>query len=172
MSSAYRLRPDYQDDDFDYEDEHVELESDKDEYDDEDEDEEEHKSTAVTFFSYSRADSDFALRLAKDLREAGASVWVDQLDVKLGQRWDSAVESALEECPSMLVILSSSSVVSDNVMDEVAFALENKKTVIPILCSDCKIPFRLRRVQYVDFRLEYEKSLKRLLQALGAPKTS
>ena len=96
MSSAYRLRPDYQDDDFDYEDEHVELESDKDEYDDEDEDEEEHKSTAVTFFSYSRADSDFALRLAKDLREAGASVWVDQLDVKLGQRWDSAVESALE----------------------------------------------------------------------------
>jgi hypothetical protein len=83
------------------------------------------------FFSYSREDSHFALRLAGDLKEAGARVWLDQLDIAPGQRWDRAVEDALANCGSMLVILSPASVDSTNVMDEVSFALEEKKTVIP-----------------------------------------
>jgi hypothetical protein len=33
----------------------------------------------VAFFSYCREDSDFALRLAEDLKTAGALVWIDQL---------------------------------------------------------------------------------------------
>ncbi len=36
------------------------------------------------FFSYSRLDAEFALKLAKDLRNAGASVWIDQLDISPG----------------------------------------------------------------------------------------
>src|SRR6266852_3699466 len=31
----------------------------------------------LAFFSYSRQDSEFALKLAKDLRAAGAAVWLD-----------------------------------------------------------------------------------------------
>src|SRR5271169_3102645 len=33
------------------------------------------------------ADSQFVLRLAEDLKTAGASVWLDQLDITPGQRW-------------------------------------------------------------------------------------
>ena len=36
------------------------------------------------FFSYSRTDSEFVLKLAKDLRKAGANIWLDQLDIKAG----------------------------------------------------------------------------------------
>ena len=32
-----------------------------------------------TFFSYSRDDSEFVLKLAKDLRAASVNVWLDQL---------------------------------------------------------------------------------------------
>jgi hypothetical protein len=53
----------------------------------------------VAFFSYSREDSEFALRLAADLRAAGANVWIDQLDIGPGQRWDRSVQDALENCP-------------------------------------------------------------------------
>jgi TIR domain len=120
------------------------------------------------FFSYSRHDSEFVLKLAKDLRAAGARVWLDQLDIHPGQRWDSAIEQALADCPHLLVILSPSSVESTNVMDEVSFALEEKKLVIPVLYQDCKIPFRLRRLQYVDARVEYGKGLAELLRMLGA----
>ena len=125
------------------------------------------QSAPAAFFSYSREDSDFALRLAGDLKAAGASVWLDQLDIIPGQRWDRAVEDALARCPRMLIILSPASVDSTNVMDEVSFALEEKKTVIPIICKDCVVPFRLRRVQYVDFRKDYARGLKELLKTLN-----
>ena len=42
--------------------------------------------TGKTFFSYSRDDSEFVLKLAKDLRAAGADVWLDQLDIGAGKR--------------------------------------------------------------------------------------
>jgi TIR domain len=121
----------------------------------------------LAFFSYSRNDSEFALKLAKDLRQHGAPVWLDQLDIDPGERWDSAVEEALATCPRMLLILSPESVDSTNVMDEVSFALDEHKTVIPVLYRDCKIPFRLRRVQYIDARTDYEWGLHELLRVLG-----
>ncbi|NIV92430.1 hypothetical protein GWN42_06400 [candidate division KSB1 bacterium] len=50
-----------------------------------------------------------------------------------------------------MVILSPTSVASENVMDEVGFALEEKKRIFPVLYRRCKIPFRIRRIQRSDF---------------------
>jgi formylglycine-generating enzyme required for sulfatase activity len=68
----------------------------------------------------------------------------------------------------MLVILSPDSVGSTNVMDEVSFALEEQKAVIPVLHRDCDIPFRLRRVHRVDVRTNYDQGLQDLLGVLKA----
>lgn len=122
--------------------------------------------TATTFFSYSREDSQFVVGLAKDLRAAGAVVWLDQLDIGPGKRWDSAVEEALRRCPRQVVVLTPAAVNSVNVMDEVSFALEQGKQVIPVLYRDCQIPFRLLRVQYIDFRADYASGLQALLRTL------
>ena len=121
----------------------------------------------AAFFSYSRDDSEFALRLAEDLKAAGANVWLDQLDIAPGQRWARAVQDALNNCHRLLVILSPSSVNSANVADEFAFALEENKTVIPVLYRECKVPFQLRPFQYVDLRTDYARGLKTLLKTLG-----
>jgi hypothetical protein len=83
----------------------------------------------TAFFSYSREDSKFALQLAQDLKAAGANVWIDQLDIDPGQEWDSAVEAAVTQAPRMLLILSPSSVKSRNVRNEIAFALDENKTI-------------------------------------------
>ena len=129
----------------------------------------------VAFFSYSREDSEFALRLASDLKAAGSSVWIDQLDIGPGQLWDRAVQNALESCPSVLIILSPASVNSDNVMDEVSFALDQKKALVPVLYRDCDIPFRVRRFQHLDFRSNYEQmleELKKCLHIAGKPEAA
>jgi len=123
--------------------------------------------TTKTFFSYARADSEFVLRLVKELRAAGADVWLDQLDIGPGEHWDSAVENALRMCPRHVTVLSPEAVSSQNVMDEVSYALEEHKQVIPLLYRDCSIPFRLRRVQWVDFRRDYSSGLRDLARALG-----
>jgi tetratricopeptide (TPR) repeat protein len=120
-----------------------------------------------TFFSYARADSQFVLQLVKDLRVAGAAVWLDQFDIGAGAHWDTAVEKALRECPRQVIVLSPAAVNSDNVKDEVSFALEENKEVIPLLYRDCMIPFRLRRVEYIDFRGEYAAGIQVLLKALA-----
>lgn len=120
----------------------------------------------IAFFSYSREDSEFALRLANDLKGAGSAVWIDQIDIGPGERWDRVVQQALESCPSVLIILSPSSVNSNNVMDEVSFALDQQKAIIPVLYRDCDIPFRLRRFQHLDFRSNYEHMLQELRKCL------
>ena len=51
----------------------------------------------TTFISYSRVNSDFAVRLAKDLKKGDYDVWLDQLDIPTGSRWDDEIEKALEE---------------------------------------------------------------------------
>lgn len=118
------------------------------------------------FFSYSRDNSEFVLQLAQDLRKAGATIWLDQLDITPGSRWDSAIETALNNAGRLLVVLSCQSVVSHNVLDEVSYALEENKIVVPVLLESCDIPFRLRRLQYADFTGDYMKGIKTLTDAL------
>jgi hypothetical protein len=126
------------------------------------------KPIQLAYCSYAREDAEFVLRLAKDLRARGAEVWIDQLDIAPGQRWDRAIEDALAKCPQLLAILSPAAVESTNVMDEVSFALEDGKSIVPVLHRDCKIPFRLRGLQYVDLSLNYSAGLDRLIETLKA----
>jgi hypothetical protein len=55
-------------------------------------------------------------------------------------------------------------------MDEVSYALEEHKKVVPVLLEDCEIPFRLRRLQYADFSGNRETGLKTLVDALHLEK--
>jgi chaperonin GroEL len=124
--------------------------------------------TFSAFFSYSRKDMDFVLRLAADLKAAGAPVWVDQLDIEPGTHWDREVQNALNNCPRMLVILSPAAVDSVNVLDEMARGLRKRKAIIPVLYLDCDVPLQLERLHYIDFRTDYAAGFKALLKALGA----
>jgi hypothetical protein len=120
------------------------------------------------FISYSRLDSSFANSLAADLKAHGANVWLDQLDIRPGQQWDRAIEQALRTASEVIVVLSPAAVESNNVMDEIALALDERKTVIPVLYRECRIPFRLARVQYIDFRSDYEAGTTALIKALAS----
>ena len=122
---------------------------------------------AAAFISYSREDSEFALRLARDLKAAGAEIWLDQLDIHPGHEWDDAIEAALVAAPLMLLILSPASASSRNVRNEVAVALDEGKKIIPILHRDCVVPLQLRRIQYVDFRTDYARGFAELLRHMG-----
>src|SRR5512138_3866951 len=111
----------------------------------------------LTFISYSRGDRDFALGLARELRASGFHIWLDQLDIRTGDRWDDEVEKALDQCEIFLVILTPRSISSNNVKDEIGYAIDSNKRIMPVLLENVVLPLRLRRFQYVDFT---RKSLK------------
>lgn len=120
------------------------------------------------FFSYSRTDGEqYALKLANDLRNAGADVWIDQLDIEAGKLWDLEVEKALNAANCVLFIATEKSTTSNNVLDEVYYALEENKAVIPLCFHECRIPFRLQRLQRIDFTQDYQTAFQRLLKTLA-----
>jgi hypothetical protein len=49
------------------------------------------------------------------------------------------------------------SVNSQNVTDEVSLAFDARKRIVPVLLKKCDIPFRLRRLQYVDLTDDYAR---------------
>ncbi|MCW3079027.1 TIR domain-containing protein [Segetibacter sp.] len=124
------------------------------------------------FISYSRKDSEFVKRLAIDLKKAGEDVWLDQLDIAPGVPWDECIQKALNEAEGVLVILSGAFVKSPNVMDEVSYAISKGKRIYPLMVETCPIPFRLARLQYIDFTGDYDASFDHLLKAMNASEPS
>jgi len=84
-----------------------------------------------------------------------------------GQVWRQEIQDALTNSRWYLVVLSPSSVESQNVQNEIEFALSEQKIVIPLLYRDSNVPLQLRRYQYVDFRTDYAQALRSLLRALS-----
>ena len=118
------------------------------------------------FLSYSRSDERIALKLAKDLRASGVAMWVDQLDIRPSEHWDRAIERAVSSCRGLVVIISPRSVASDNVADEISFAIDSGKSVLPVMIERCSLPLRLTRMQVVDATGNYDRALKQCLDEL------
>ncbi|HSL31756.1 MAG TPA: TIR domain-containing protein [Anaerolineales bacterium] len=121
-----------------------------------------------TFISYSRVNKNFALKLAHELKAAGFPIWLDQLDIPAGARWDDEIEKALRECGIFLTILTPDSIASENAKDEIGYAIDHGKRILPVLLEECDIPLRLRRFQYVDFTsMNYDQGVSTAKELLS-----
>lgn len=124
-------------------------------------------SNSSIFISYSRTNSEFALDLANKLKSSGVNVWIDQLSLKTGDNWDLGITKALKDCKTFLIILSKVSVESDNVLNEIAYAVNMKKDIIPILIEECDLPLNLIRSNYIDLLNNNSKEIEQLIAALN-----
>ena len=124
-------------------------------------------SSDSIFVSYSSKDRPFAVGFTEKLKQLGANVWIDQLGIKLGENWDNAIERALENSDTVMLLLSPTSVESPNVQDEVSIAIETEKKFVPILIKECDLPMRWQRRQYADLINNPEKAINDILTFLG-----
>jgi hypothetical protein len=119
------------------------------------------------FISYSREDVEFARRLASDLADLGASIWIDIESIRPGENWSTAVQEGLDTCDVMILILSPASMKSSDVRDEWQYFKDQGKVLIPVLWKPTKVHFQLHRLQYVDFTGEdYRIAFRQLCYAL------
>src|SRR5262245_12646286 len=128
---------------------------------------------AGLFLSHSHEDKPFVRRLAKDLRDAGARVWLDAAEILVGDSLLNKMSQAIDETEYLGVALSRASVKSNWVRVEVEQAMNHEirnrsVKVLPILVEDCEIPAFLNGKYYADFRTaeNYPHALQQILRRL------
>lgn len=127
-------------------------------------------SSKKVFISYSRDDREFVERVVESLRNSAIDVWFDY-HLLSGQDWDDALEEQILNCDHMIIVLSKTSVASDNVKNEMRFAMDHQKHIHPIYIEDCSVPLSMRRMHYIDFvKMGYDKGINRLVQDINQDK--
>lgn len=133
------------------------------------------------FLSYRSLESDFALRVAGDLKKAGVRVWMDRLDgdvgIHVGMDWRDTIKSALNSCAALIAILSPGYVQSKYCLIELALADRLGLRIYPLLLERYEAkdtPLEIERIQYIDFTATekdpetYERGIAKLIARLRA----
>jgi uncharacterized protein YjbI with pentapeptide repeats len=139
------------------------------------------------FFSYASQDLKFVDRLYEDLQNKGVRCWAAFKDMKTGDRIRDTIDQQVRLREKLLVILSSASIVSPWVEDEVEAALEEERTsperrtvLVPIKIDNAVEHTNqawartIKRMRHIgDFTHwedndAYQEALARLLQDLNA----
>jgi TIR domain len=124
------------------------------------------------FISYSRADSDFAARLIRDLEARGIGVWIDVDGLQPGTpNWEISIRAAISQAFALIFVASPNSAQSGPVHGELSIAGDTNKTILPVWAtgdhwSSCA-PFDMMRAQYIDLRADhYAANLDPLIAAI------
>ena len=96
------------------------------------------------FVSYSNQDYERAMPLVERLRSAGVAVWIDEGGIDAATLWSESIVEAIAECKVLIMMVSSHSTDSHNVVKEVMIASESKKTILPIYLEPAEIPAKLK----------------------------
>ena len=82
---------------------------------------------AEVFISYSSQDYERVIQVVDRLREAGVAIWVDEGSIDAATLWSESIVKAIAECHVLIMMVSSHSTDSHNVIKEVIIASESKK---------------------------------------------
>lgn len=126
------------------------------------------------FISYSHADRTFVEKLAHELIQNRILVWWDEWEIKVGDSLLQKIEAGITSTSYLIVVLSTTSVASAWVQEELRAALtrqlqEKKTIVLPVLLDNCEIPLFLRDKRYADFRTDFDPAFRNLIRAIASP---
>jgi adenylate cyclase len=97
------------------------------------------------FISYSSKDRAQADQLIELLSSAGLSVWIDQSGIEAAASWSESIVDAIDSCKAFIVMLSTASIQSPNVVKEVSLASEKRKKILPLDLEPVELP---KNMQY------------------------
>jgi hypothetical protein len=92
--------------------------------------------THKVYISYSSWDKAVADNVCRELEAAGISCWIAPRDVSPGANSTSVNSAAIAACQIVVLILSSRSDSSRNVIEDIGKAQEESKQIIPMLIED------------------------------------
>lgn len=122
------------------------------------------------FISHSWKDKPFVRRLAQRLRGEGFETWLDEHELRPGDRVAETIASVLAQCKVVLVVVSRASARSKWLAYEVSLATERmiagRCRVIPLVIGRGEPPAAVRDILYADFRKSFRAGLSAVVSSL------
>ncbi len=123
------------------------------------------------FISYSRKDAAFVRRLHDALKEAGRESWVDWEGIPPSAEWMAEIQRAIASADTFVFVVSYHSADSTVCRNEVEYAAEQGKRIIPVACAEpdtTAVPDAVARLNWIFFRPDdpFGERFSTLLEAL------
>lgn len=135
----------------------------------------------TVFLSHSSKDKRFVRRLAEGLEAYDVQVWLDEVELGIGQPLLERIKDGISRADYLIVLISSNSMSSQWVWEEIRIAEEieqekERSIVLPVLMEEVdekKLGALLQDRIYADFRPEFdfEISLVTVLRTMGVLKS-
>ncbi len=127
-------------------------------------------NSKVVFISHSSADNNISEQMYNALESRGVGCWMDRFDIVPGIPYARAIMNGIEKCDAFVVLLSSSSVRSDDVLNEIDNAHALKKQLIPVFLEEVELPkdfsYYLNRWQWITYKHDFDSLVKEICCAL------
>jgi adenylate cyclase len=123
------------------------------------------------FVSYSRQDNDKVQALTGRLRAAGVRLWMDVRNIDGAAMWGEEIVNAVANSKVLLLLVSKTSVNSQNVVKEVLLASERKGHILPVDLEPTEVPgslkYALAGIQHIEyFRGNPDDQMQSILRSL------
>lgn len=126
------------------------------------------------FISYSRKDEEIVGTIKAILDEYQIPYWIDKEGIFSGENYKEVIVDAIEVAKVVIFVSSASSNDSINVIRELGYAVQQQKTIIPILLDDAQYAKSIRldiadidQIEYKDAELAKKKLVASLAYSLG-----
>ncbi len=114
------------------------------------------------FISYSRKDISKAKKIKEEIEKiTSASCWMDLDGIESGSQFEDVIISAIDNARLVIFLLSENSMQSKWTKDEVRYAYEIRKKIIPVNIDNCTpsgwFLFKFSGYDVIDYSKSYQK---------------
>ena len=122
------------------------------------------------FISYSRKDEEVVDKIKAILDESQIPYWIDKEGIFSGENYKEVIVDAIDVAKVVIFVSSFNSNASINVIRELGYAVQQRKTIIPVLLDDAQYAKSIRLdIADID-QIEYsetEQAKKKLITSLA-----
>lgn len=124
----------------------------------------------TVFISHSSEDRAVADEVCRYLEAQSIECWIAPRDERPGGEWAEGIVEAVETCKLLVVIVSPTSMTSQNVKTEIYMAVKRGRPVIPFRIADVRLwggfEYYLGKIQWIDAFPNVEEYFEDLTQGI------
>lgn len=109
------------------------------------------------FISYSSRDAIIIEPMVNLMKLSECDIFRDTDSIKPGKLWRAEIVSAIEHCDILVLFWCCHSSISKEVSKEYKKALRLRKSIVPVLLDDSKLPTAVKKFQWIDMRIIFGK---------------